>query len=358
MTMKKMLSLVLLTISLFMFAGCEQDRSQPTKIKTVKTEYVEYYDALKRSNFPGKVKASSEIRLSFRIAGQITRINITEGEFVKKDQVVAELDARDYTINLSALEAQYWQVKSESERIIELHKRKSVSDNDYDKAVSGLQQITSQYEAAKNALNDTKLVAPFDGFIQKRFYDKGEVVGEGIPVFSMISADLPDVEINIPVGEFVKRDMFASFSCTFDVFARETFPLELISINEKANSNQLYSVRFRIKKGANENVPTAGMSAMVKVEYKPEDNQRVWIPVSAIRNTERGTMVWIYNNQTQKVEQREITIAQITNHGKAIVSNGLKASEIIVTAGVHSLTDGEIVDVLPEVSPTNVGGLL
>ncbi|MDL2323421.1 efflux RND transporter periplasmic adaptor subunit, partial [Bacteroidales bacterium OttesenSCG-928-A17] len=313
---------------------------------------------VKTTSFPGKVKAASEVNLSFRISGPITKINVTEGQFIKKGQVVAEMDSRDYAIQLSATEAEYAQIKAETERIIQLHGKQSVSDNDYDKATTGLQQITAKYDAAKNAMADTKLTAPFDGYIQKRYIERAEVIGEGMPVFSMISADLPEVEINIPAGEFVNRDRFSSYTCLFDVFPGQIFPLELISISGKANANQLYTMRFRLKKDNNLRMPSPGMSAMVIIAYQPEENQNISVPTTAIRDTENGTMVWVYDEITQTVKERKVIVLQILNDGKVIISQGLSAGEKVVTAGVHSLSDGEKVKLLPSVSSTNVGGLL
>lgn len=350
--------LLLCLSGISMLTGCRHKDVKQRSVQTIKTETAVAYGEIKTTSFPGKVKAASEINLSFRISGPITKINVTEGQFVRKGQVVAEMDSRDYTIQLSATEAEYTQIKAEAGRIIELHGKQSISDNDYDKAVTGLQQITAKYDAAKNALADTKLTAPFDGYIQKRFYDRAEVISEGMPVFSMISDDLPEVEINIPAGEFIRRDRFDSYECCFDVFPGQVFPLEQISICEKANANQLYTMRFRLKKNGASRMPSPGMSAMVTIKYKPEENQNISVPTTAIRETENGTMVWVYDEITQTVKERKVTVLQILNNGKVIISQGLRSGEEVVTAGVHSLSEGEKVKLLPSVSSTNVGDLL
>ncbi|MCK9235983.1 MAG: efflux RND transporter periplasmic adaptor subunit [Bacteroidales bacterium] len=356
--MKINVLLFLCLSGIWMLTGCRHKEIKHGNIPTIKTEAAVIYGEVKTSSFPGKVKAASEINLSFRISGPITKINVTEGQYVKKGQIVAEIDSRDYAIQLSATEAEYSQIKAEADRIILLHGKQSVSDNDYDKAVTGLQQITAKYDAAKNALTDTKLRAPFDGYIQKRYHDKAEVISEGMPVFSMISDDLPEVEINIPAGEFIKRDKFDLYECYFDVFPEQVFLLEQISINEKANVNQLYTMRFRLKKDSSMRMPSPGMSAMVTIKYKPEQNQNISIPTTAMRDTENGTMVWVYDEITQTVQERKVTVIQILNDGKIIISQGLDVGEKVVTAGVHSLSEGEKVKLISDVSSTNVGGLL
>jgi multidrug efflux pump subunit AcrA (membrane-fusion protein) len=58
------------------------------------------------------------------------------------------------------------------------------------------------------------------------------------------------------------------------------------------------------------------------------------------------------------VKERKVTVLQILNDGKVIISQGLSSGEEVVTAGVHSLSEGEKVKLLPSISSTNAGGLL
>lgn len=343
---------------LFLFAGCKQEKEQKEVIKTVKVDTAVTYGEKKTVSFPGKVKAASEIDLAFRISGPITKINVTEGQFVRKDQVLAEMDSRDYAVQLSATEAEYTQVKAEAERIIRLYEKQSISENDYDKAVSGLQQITAKYNAHQNALSDTRLRAPFDGYIQKRYFDKNETISAGIPLFSMISAGTPEVEINIPAGEFIRRNQFDSYSCYFELYPDRTFPLELLSINRKANLNQLYTVRLRLKEGSTSQMPSPGMSTMVTIQFKPEDATMVSIPLTAVFEIDHIPTVWVYDEARQKINARNIRISEILTDGTLIVSEGLQAGEQVISAGVHGLSDNEKVKLLPKATTTNVGGLL
>ena len=120
------------------------------------------------------------------------------GNFVRKGQVLAQIDQRDYEIQLAATEAEYNQVKNEAERVIALYKKDVVTENQYYKAVHGLEQITAKYDSHKNALADTKLIAPYNGYVQKTYYSARETVGAGMPVVAMIGTATMEVEINIP----------------------------------------------------------------------------------------------------------------------------------------------------------------
>lgn len=353
----KVITLIGLSGSLLL-AGCKYGETQKETVKTVKITTAVAYGEAKTSSFPGKVKAASEIDLSFRISGPITKVNVTEGQFVKKGDVIAEIDSRDYDIQFSATEAEYKQIKAEAERIIQLHERQSISDNDYEKAISGLRQITAKYNAHKNALGDTKLTAPFEGYIQKRYFNKAEVISAGMPVFSMISTEIPEIEINIPASEFIQRSKFNSYSCCFDIYPDQTFPLELIAINQKANLNQLYTVRLRMKPSTTSQRPSPGMSTMVTINMKSEQSNKVSIPLTAIFEENGNPTVWVYDSEQNKVHARNIRLWEIPNDGTAIVLEGLDPGEQVVSAGVYSLLNGDKVKLLPKISSTNVGGLL
>jgi RND family efflux transporter MFP subunit len=338
--------------------SCMQREQQKETIRTVKVVSAENYGEVKTATFPGKVKPASEVNLAFRISGPIAKIHVREGQFVRKGELLAEMDQRDYQLQLAATEAEYTQIKAEAERVIKLYEKQSVSENDYDKARLGLQQITAKYEAHKNALEDTKLKAPFNGYIQKRFFDSNETVAAGMPVFSMFSSDVPEVEINIPASEYIKRDLFDKFECYFEIFPGKTFPLELISINHKANLNQLYTLRFRLEAEQGSQLPSPGMSTIVTIAYKPQSTGLVSIPITAVFEVDDQPTVWVCDTTVLTVNARKIKIDGVTNDGRVIVSGGLQAGEQVVSAGVRFLSDGDSVKLLAKPGKSNVGGLL
>lgn len=342
---------------IILLAGCKDFRQENRVVRSVKADTVKVYNLTGSTTFPGKVVASSDINLAFRVSGPILRMNADVGSSVRKGQVIAQIDPRDYEVQLAATEAEYNRIKNEAERITELYEKRTVTPNDYDKARFGYQQIAAKLEAHRNELKDTRLLAPADGYIQERLFEPGETVSAGMPVISMISTGASEVEINIPSSDYIRRDNFDSYYCMADIFPGDTFPLELIGITRKANVNQLYTMRFRLNEGDSDR-PGPGMSTMVTIRYKVEDTQTVKIPLSSLFHSNQRSMVWIFEPASETVSARPVTISQILTDGTAVVSSGLNAGEIVLSAGVHSVKEGEKVKLLPSVSPTNVGGML
>ena len=338
--------------------SCGEQVKDTDKTKTVKTDTVRIEGSQTLLQYPGKVKASEDINLAFRVSGTIQRILVKDGQAVRAGQLLAELDPSDYQIQLDATEAQYKQVKSEAERVIALYKDGGTTPVAYDKAVYGLKQITALYEHHKDELSYTKLYAPFNGYIQKHLFKTHETVGAGMPVLSMVSQGAPEVEINLPAAEYIRRELFNDYQCTFDIYPDKVFPLKLIGITHKANANQLYTMRLQLMTEGLP-MPSAGMNTMVSIYLNNENTSEMNVSSGAVLQKDGQSGVFVYHPQNQTVNFRKVNLIRLTNDGRAIItSNELKAGDIVVSAGVHRISDGEKVRPLPNTTQTNVGGLL
>ena len=338
-----------------LMAGCGRQQ-KAERVKNVKIASVKEASASTTLEFPARVKAAKEVNLAFKVSGTLQRYVYGEGVFVKKGTVVAQMDERDYRLQLDAAEAEYKSVKAEVDRIIALRKDSVVAENAYDKARYGLQQITAKYENCKNQLADTRIVAPFDCYIQKRLFDAPVIVAAGMPVLTVISDGTPEVEINIPGSEYIRRDEFGAFEASFDFWPGRRIPLQLISISPKANANQLYTVRLALGACGNTK-PAPGMNTVVSVKFRTSDSNRMSVPASALFAKEGKSYVWVCGDD-DTVSAREVKVVNLHTDGSAILSAGVEAGERIVTSGVHALNEGDKVAPMAGVSQTNVGGLL
>lgn len=338
--------------------SCGEPQKRPQPIKTVKTDTVRIEGRQTLLQYSGKVKASEDVSLAFRVSGTIRSIKVEDGQEVRAGQLLADLDPTDYQIQLDATEAQYKQVKSEAERVIALYNDGGTTPVAYDKAVYGLKQITALYEHHKDELAYTKLYAPFSGYIQKHLFNVHETVGAGMPVLSMIGQGAPEVEINVPAAEYIRRGEFSDYQCTFDIYPGKIYPLKLIGITHKANANQLYTMRLKLETEGLP-VPSAGMNTMVHIRLNDGESQELKVASGAVLQKNGKSGVFVYHPQDRKVQFKEVELLRLTSNGQAIVSSAhLKAGDIVVSEGAHSISDGETVRPLPAQTSTNVGGLL
>lgn len=349
---------ILIGIFLILLASCSGRVENGKERQTVKIDTVAFADEPNNLQFPGKVKAAQDVSLSFRVSGSIDRIHAKEGTRVRQGQLLAELDATDYQVQLDATEAEYRQVKAEAERVMALYQENGTTPNANDKAVYGLKQITAKYKHHRDQVAYTRLYAPFDGYVQKHLFEAHETVGAGMPVLSMVSAGTPEVEIHLPAAEYIRRDSFDRYSCTFDIYPGKSYPLQAVSISPKANANQLYSMRLRLVPDGGE-IPAPGMNTMVTIRCRTGAAELLSVPTAALREKDGKTCVFVFRPSDSTVHAREVRPVRLSGNGRSLVTaEGVEVGELVVSSGVHQIENGETVKPLPPVTKTNVGGLL
>ncbi len=347
---------LLLCTALLVLTACggkkqAEERTTMVRVATVQAEAGEG-----ELQYPGRVVSNGDASLSFRVAGQLKRVLVGEGDRVRAGQLIAELDDADYRVQLSATEAEYAQVKADAERVMALYKEDGTTASNYDKARYGLSQVTAKLQNHKNQLSYTKLYAPRAGFVTRKFCDANETVGAGVPIVSLQGDGSLEVEISLPAAMYVRRDEMTRFECTFDVLPGEVVPLQLISILPSANSNQLYTVRLRLPRETGK--VAAGMSAWVRVGMTGGGKDRVIVPATSLLSEQGETWVYLYNKEKSAVSRTPVEVAALHTDGTAVVAGEVRAGDQVVSAGVHHIRDGEKVELLAPVSETNVGGLL
>jgi RND family efflux transporter MFP subunit len=345
-----------LFFGLIIIASCSNNMNETnTSLKFVKTAKVKQIPVIMKKQFPGVIEEKEEVNLAFRVAGPIQKIYVKEGDFVKKGQIVALMDTRDYEIQQNAVEAQANQIKSEYKRVEELNSRKSVADNDYEKMKAGKEMIEAKLKNANDQLNDTKLYAPFSGYITKVNFKEGELINHGTPIATLIDVSLLKVDIDVPASILLMKDKITKIECSQEDIPDKTFPLILVANNVKANNNGLYKFYLQHKPlTKTELVP--GMNVSVNISYKARENDILSIPLNAVFEEEGKSYVWIVNDSI--VNKKMVETCNVIRKGEIGITNGLKENQEIVVGGLNLLKDKETVKVIPQISKTNVGNLL
>ncbi len=338
---------------LFLFAltigSCKRGSSNAdVPIFRVKVESPELSSAFVSATYPGVVKSKDNINVSFRVPGKIEKLLVKEGDFVRSGQVIAILDKRDYLLQLEATTAEYNAIKSEVDRVIELYNKGSITPNEYDKAIGGLEQITAKLSLHKNSLKDTELKAPYDGYIDNIFYHSAEIVSAGIPVISIFCKQNREVELLIPYSMFKNLDKY-KVSCYSSLFPDSSFELVLESDSKKANIYQLYRVNYRLKD--RDQLLWPGLSVTVKFTMLERDssisNSLYETNSTALVLVENKTGVWVYSNTSEVVQFVPVEVFDIDRGGKAIITGEINENSQIVVAGSRHLYDGAKVKLVP-----------
>ena len=340
----------LLGMAVFLLFSCAQEEKAVDSLHSVMTVKPQNASNETVKSFSGVVKENSETNVGFKTAGQIEQIFVKEGAHVRKGQLLACLDSKDYKLGVDASQIQYNQLKNEVARLKVLYESNSVSGNDYEKAVSGLQQLGVQLQANKNKMDYTRLYAPANGIVKSVNFEPSEMVNAGTPVFTLLDVRRLEVEVSLPQSVYMMRSRFYHVYCTAN---GHDYPLTLLSIIPKADNNQLYTARFAV--GGN---LTAGQNVNVVIHVgKGAHGSNCSLPMHAVFEDGGKSYVWVVNADSTVV-RREVTLEGTDDNGYVVITSGLSGEENVVKAGVNYLRDKEKVKIIQQPASTNVGGLI
>lgn len=169
-------------------------------------------DGITRIKVSGNIEGD-DVRLSFRVQGQIVELLTDEGKVLKKDDLVARLNTDELTkirdnakAELKAAQYNYSLAKIDYERSENLLKEGAVStqkrDQDktnFDALSSNVEQLTAQLALAETRLGFAELQSPLDGFVLVKSSLPGEVIQPGTPVFTVV--DLHNLWVTAYINE-------------------------------------------------------------------------------------------------------------------------------------------------------------
>ena len=327
-------------------ASCSEQNSSQQNIHSVMLVQPQNASSGAEKIISGTIEAAHEISFGFKTPGQIAKILVKEGDYVKAGQLLAIIDDKDYRLDVEATQIQHDQLAREVERLEKLNASRSISGNDYDKAKSGLAQLAVGLKAKKNQLEYCRLYAPTSGYIQAVNFEVSEMVNSGTPVFSLLDSKQMEVVCHIPASLYMAHKSITEFACKGRFSNGEWKKLRLISFTPMADANQLYTMRLALD--SNNTNCISGQNVSVKINMDQSTTSiGTSIPAASVLNDAGKNFVMVYNPADSTVHRNQVEINnQVSNDGHITVTKGLNGSELIVKAGASRLADGEKVTVI------------
>lgn len=343
-------------LALMTTLGCSHQDEHPRQIaRPVKVaRIVDQGDSV--MSFAGDVRARYETILSFRVAGKLLTRHVDVGDHVHKGQVLAQLDQSDYRLAVQDLQAQLASAVANSNylrddvaRYRELLEQNVTSRPEFDRhqtayttareRASGLQ---AQLGHAVNQLAYTELSADRDGVVTALEVERGQVVSAGQAVVKL--AQLDEKEIHFDVSEHrlpgLKRRQAVNVTLWTDHERRLKG-----QIREIASAADPASRTYRVKATLLEDQATAQLGMTATVWIHSNMSSRMTIPLSAVfapQNKPGQPHVWLVNEQTGTVRSVPIQVGEPLD-GEHIAVSGLTSGQLLISAGVQRLAEGQAV---------------
>jgi RND family efflux transporter MFP subunit len=314
--------------------------------------------------FPSVLQPADVSSLSFEIGGQLKAVTLTVGQKVQLGEVLAEIDPRSLqsqadqaSAGVQQAQAQLDNAEGDFQRKEELLKRGVATQAVFDQSRATLlssraqhDQARRQLELANHNLDRSKLLAPFGGTIARVEVKSFAQVAAGQPIATLYSDDKFEMSFLAPAATFQSLKVGQKVAVKIADKADVSLKGEIKELGSKAEQVSAFPVVIRLDNstpGLN-----AGMSAEVTIEEPLIGGGSGFLVPLSVLVPEGGKVlqttgsVFRYNEASSTVKKRAVTVGGVRDN-RLVVTEGIAAGDILASAGVSYLSDGQKVKLLP-----------
>ena len=335
-------------------AGCSKPEPATDPVRAVRTLTVAAQSAGGVYEYAGEVRARTESRLSFRVGGKMLRRQVDLGDSVKKGQVLAQLDPQDLRLgqdaalaSVNVAKVNLEQTAADFKRYKDLRDQGFISSADLERRETSLKSAQAQLDQAKaqasvqgNQAAYASLVADAAGVVTGVDVEPGMVVSSGTPVLRLAHDGPRDVVFSVPEDKVSLIKALSAQPGRFKVrlWGAGTEPIAA-SIREISAAADPVTRTFLVKADVGNAAVRLGQTASVLVELPPTAGVTK-LPLSALREEKGQTTVWLVDRSSMTVKAQPVQLAGADGND-AVITAGLSAGQVVVTAGVHVLSPGQ-----------------
>ncbi|MBI5717109.1 MAG: efflux RND transporter periplasmic adaptor subunit [Burkholderiales bacterium] len=336
-----------------LLAACAKPAPAPEPVRAVRTMTVATGVATGTHDFAAEVRARTESRLGFRVAGKMVSRQVEAGQRVKAGQVLAQLDAGDLRLGQEAAAAaaqaastQYELAAAEFKRFQELRAQGFISAWELERRETSLKatkaqadQARAQSEVQRNQAGYAALTATAAGVITGVDAEPGTVLAAGTPVMRLAHDGPRDAVFAVPEDGVAAVRSLLGRKDALQVRAWGSPAVMPATVREVAAAADPATRTFQVKADLGAAAVQLGQTLTVSIEQPPKQGITK-LPLTAVMQQQGQTAVWLLDPASMTVKVQPVVVAGAEGND-VVVSSGLSAGQVVVTAGVHVLTPGQ-----------------
>ena len=306
----------------------------------------------------GTIKPRYETDLGFRVPGKITERLVDVGQTVSAGQVIARLDGTDYQLNLDSQEAELRAAISNREQAVAaetryriLLKDGHVSQAALDQKVAAADEARSRFDRAmrsldlaRNQLGYTELKTDTAGVISALPVEVGQVLAIGQPAARLARLDSREAVVAVP--EQMIEALKAS-EATIELWGGDA-PIATARLRELSPQADAASRTFQARFAIEDTARIAALGRTVTLHLKRRQMEPAFgVPLSAVFNDGAAASVFVVDALGTRVRRTPVTVRSFTQD-HALLHDGIKPGDRIVTLGVHMLDDAKPVRIIDQ----------
>ncbi len=341
--------------------SCGEEEKKEEVIRPVRFGEVFVTGGEQTRTFTGTSQAGISTNLSFKVSGTVESVAVKVGDNVRKGEIIAGLDPKDYMLQVQEAEAALVQAQSQAvnsknnyERVRQLYENRTSSKSDLDAARAAdesaqatVDRMQNALELARRQLSYAELKAPTNGTIASRMIEINENVQAGQTIAVLNVGKDMEVALGLPenVINNVQRDM--NVQVAFPSLGNKSFQGVVGEVSPSVGpGSSTYLVRAKIINPSSD--VKSGMSANVSFKFGSDSLEELLVvPTNAVGEDGNGNFVFLIEegqDNAAKVAKKYIKIGKLTTKGFEVLG-GLSLGQKVATAGLQSLLDGQKVSV-------------
>lgn len=296
-------------------------------------------------NLPAEVVPHENLWVKAEVPGQVVAIPVKEGQMVRKRQVLIRLDDRDLLSQLERIEAGYELAKIEYDRIATLAKKKITAATNLDKIKAQLKDLKAQRKMAMLALSRTRIIAPIGGRLNEIKTEVGDQMVPGKAVVQILQFTKVKVVVGVPESDVSSVFDLDEATVIIEALGKRKVKGRKIFLSRQPRSMaRLYDLELMIPNPDGHILP--GMFARVEL-VKAVFEKALTVPLYAVIT--KGDERFVYVEKDGRAEKRTVELGVLVDW-QVQVTAGLKPEERVVVVGHRFLDDGQVVEVIKNVS--------
>lgn len=309
--------------------------------------------------FTGTAQAASAQRLSFLVSGTVQSLPVEVGSRVRRGELLAQLDSRDYSLQQQRAEAELAQAQAQArsavaeyERVVALYENRNASRSDLDAARASFESAEATVRSAQTGLRlaeqdveYTTMTAPVDGVVSSVDVEVNETVSTGETIVIINMAGNPEVAVAVP-SAFIRRIQAGDrVRVELDALAGFEYEATVTQVGTTTVGGGTFLVTVRLNEDTEEVRPGMAAEATFQVEGQSAtgDSLRVLVPSEAVGQDQAGQFVWVLqpiDGDFATAERRVVSVGALSENGLEVL-NGVEDGEYVATAGLSSLSEGQ-----------------
>lgn len=338
----------ILTFFVLLLVACHGGVQHDDSLQPVKCVVAKPLHAVTR-DFAALSTADDAVNLAFKLSGRVIDVPVAKGMSVNEGELLARLDSRDVELQLSAAKASYDEALSRLKRAERLLSHDAISEQEVEALQNAVTQTKTAYDNAEQALQETRITAPFSGVVEYVAVDTYQRVSSGETILRLVKPESNTVGFTAPENLISSLSLpTTQFKVVFDAYPNHYFDATIKSFARTSSDALGFPVSLRLTDvDRTRYTISPGMTCIAIVSVKEDDDNAVLLPLTAIY-TPIGDYdsVWVVDDDNHRVHRRRVTLGGLIGSSDVVVLGGVTAGERVVSAGVYKLVDGERVKVV------------